>query len=42
VGLHQVKYLVERYGGKIDIRNRVENKIEGEASFVVWLPNANT
>jgi len=22
VGLHQVKYLVERYGGKIDIRNR--------------------
>jgi two-component system C4-dicarboxylate transport sensor histidine kinase DctB len=41
VGLHQVKYLVERYGGKIDIRNRVENKIEGGTSFVVWLPKAN-
>ncbi|MGM0686719.1 MAG: PAS domain S-box protein [Promethearchaeati archaeon] len=42
VGLHQVKYLVERYDGKIDVRNRVENKNDEGTSFVIWLPQAST
>ncbi|MFW9797081.1 MAG: ATP-binding protein, partial [Candidatus Thorarchaeota archaeon] len=38
VGLHQSKQICEKYGGRIDVRNRVKGQPKSGAEFVVWLP----
>ncbi len=38
VGLHQVRQIVEKYGGSIEIRNRIRSDPNQGAEFLVWLP----
>ena len=38
VGLHQSKQICDKYGGRIDVRDRVKDKPTMGAEFVVWLP----
>lgn len=38
LGLHQSWAIVQKYGGKIEIRDRVEGKPEKGALFWIWLP----
>ena len=38
VGLHQSKQICDKYGGRIDARDRVRGKPTKGAEFVVWLP----
>jgi PAS domain S-box-containing protein len=40
VGVHQSKSIVEKYGGSLSIRDRVEGHHDHGASFVVWLPRS--
>ena len=38
LGLHQSYQIVEKYGGKIEIRDRVEGKSDQGALFWIWMP----
>ena len=38
VGLHQTKHICDKYGGRIDVRDRVKGEPTKGAEFVVWLP----
>lgn len=38
VGLHQTKQICDKYGGRIDVRDRVKGEPRKGAEFVVWLP----
>ena len=38
VGLHQVRQIVEKYGGSIEIRNRITSDLNQGTEFLVWLP----
>jgi PAS domain S-box-containing protein len=38
VGLHQSKQICDKYGGRIDARDRVKGEPTKGAEFVVWLP----
>ncbi|MFW9834911.1 MAG: PAS domain S-box protein [Candidatus Thorarchaeota archaeon] len=38
VGLHQSKQICDKYGGRIDVRDRVKGQPTKGAEFVVWLP----
>lgn len=38
VGLHQSKQICDKYGGRIDARDRVKGQPTEGAEFVVWLP----
>jgi PAS domain S-box-containing protein len=38
VGLHQSKQICDKYGGRIDARDRVKGESSKGAEFVVWLP----
>jgi PAS domain S-box-containing protein len=38
VGLHQSKQICDKYGGRIDVRDRVKGQPTKGAEFIVWLP----
>ncbi len=38
VGLHQSKQICDKYGGRIDTRDRVKGQPTKGAEFVIWLP----
>ncbi|MGD9397207.1 MAG: PAS domain S-box protein [Candidatus Thorarchaeota archaeon] len=38
VGLHQSKQICDKYGGRIDARDRVRGQPTKGAEFVIWLP----
>ncbi len=38
VGLHQAKQIVEKYGGSIQVEDRIENKPSAGAMFKLWFP----
>ncbi len=38
VGLHQSKQICDKYGGRISVRDRIQNQPHKGAEFVVWLP----
>lgn len=38
VGLHQSKQICDKYGGRIDARDRVKGQPTKGAEFIVWLP----
>ncbi|MFW9809977.1 MAG: PAS domain S-box protein [Candidatus Thorarchaeota archaeon] len=38
VGLHQAKQICDKYGGRIDTRDRVPGKPNQGVEFVIWLP----
>jgi PAS domain S-box-containing protein len=38
VGLHQSKQICDKYGGRIDTRDRVKGQPTKGAEFIVWLP----
>ncbi|MGY5855161.1 MAG: ATP-binding protein, partial [Candidatus Thorarchaeota archaeon] len=38
VGLHQSKQISDKYGGRIDARDRVKGQPTKGAEFVLWLP----
>ena len=40
LGLHFSKDVVEKYGGRLEVRDRVEGDSSKGAKFVVWLPKA--
>jgi PAS domain S-box-containing protein len=40
VGLLQSKQICDKYGGRIEVRNRVQGKPDEGAEFSVWLPKA--
>lgn len=40
VGIHQAKQIVSKYGGKIDVDNRVPGNSANGAKFMIWLPQA--
>jgi PAS domain S-box-containing protein len=42
VGLHQVKQIVEKYGGKIEVLDRIHGDPRQGAQFRVWLPKAES
>ncbi|MFX1483023.1 MAG: PAS domain S-box protein [Promethearchaeota archaeon] len=38
VGLHQAKQICEKYGGRIDTRDRIKGDPKQGVEFVVWIP----
>ncbi|MBN2228676.1 MAG: PAS domain S-box protein [Candidatus Thorarchaeota archaeon] len=38
VGLHQSKQICEKYGGRIDVGDRIESNPGEGAEFIIWLP----
>lgn len=40
VGIHVVRQIAEKYGGHIEVRDRVEGQYDMGAEFRVWLPKA--
>lgn len=38
VGLHQAKQICDKYGGRIDVRDRIKGQPTKGAEFVIWLP----
>ncbi len=38
VGLHQAKQICDKYGGRIDTRDRVSGQPQQGVEFVVWIP----
>jgi PAS domain S-box-containing protein len=40
VGLHQSKQICDKYGGRIDVRDRIKGQPTKGAEFIVWLPKA--
>jgi PAS domain S-box-containing protein len=42
VGLHQSREIVEKYGGRISVEDRVPGVPSEGASFKIWLPKAGT
>jgi PAS domain S-box-containing protein len=40
VGLHQSKQICDKYGGRIDARDRIKGEPTKGAEFIVWLPKA--
>ena len=42
LGLHFSKDVVEKYGGRLEVRDRVEGDSSKGAKFVVWLPKAGS
>jgi len=38
VGLHQSKQICDKYGGRIDVRDRVKGQPTKGAEFILWLP----
>lgn len=38
VGLHQSKQICDKYGGRIDVRDRVKGQPTQGVEFIVWLP----
>ena len=42
VGLHQVKQIIEKYGGRIEVLDRIHGDPRQGAQFRVWLPKSNT
>jgi len=40
VGIHVVRQIAEKYGGHIEVRDRVEGQYNMGAEFRVWLPKA--
>ncbi len=38
VGLHQSKQICDKYGGRIDVRDRVKRQPTQGVEFIVWLP----
>ncbi len=41
VSLHQTKEIVDKYGGRIKVTDRVPGTPEEGAEFCIWLPRAN-
>jgi signal transduction histidine kinase len=41
VGLHQVRHIIEKYKGRIEVSVRLEGKPSAGAEFRVWLPSIN-
>jgi len=42
VGIHQAKQIVTKYGGRIDVQDRVPNESSNGVRFLIWLPQADT
>ncbi|TXT55652.1 MAG: putative Histidine kinase [Candidatus Thorarchaeota archaeon] len=40
VDLHLCKHMVQKYGGTIDVNNRVEGDYTKGTEFIIWLPRA--
>jgi PAS domain S-box-containing protein len=40
VGLHQSKQICDKYGGRIDVRDRIKGQPTKGAEFIVWLPKS--
>lgn len=40
VGIHQACQIAEKYGGRIEVTDRIEGDPKGGAEFKVWLPRA--
>ncbi|MFW9847488.1 MAG: PAS domain S-box protein, partial [Candidatus Thorarchaeota archaeon] len=38
VGLHQVKEIIEKYKGRVEVRDRVPHRPDCGAEFIVWFP----
>jgi signal transduction histidine kinase len=38
VGLHQSKQICDKYGGRIDVRDRIKGQPTQGVEFIVWLP----
>jgi len=38
VGLHQSKQICDKYGGRIDVRDRLKGQPTKGAEFIIWLP----
>ncbi|MFW9806496.1 MAG: PAS domain S-box protein, partial [Candidatus Thorarchaeota archaeon] len=38
VGLHQAKQICDKYGGRIDVRDRIKGQPTKGVEFVIWLP----
>ncbi|MGD2072983.1 MAG: ATP-binding protein, partial [Candidatus Thorarchaeota archaeon] len=42
VGLHQVKQIVEKYNGKINVHDRIHGDPRQGAQFIIWFPKPDT
>ncbi len=42
IGLHQVKQIVTKYGGKIEVTDRIPKDPSQGAAFLIWLPQADS
>ena len=42
VGLHQVKQIIEKYSGRIEVLDRIHGDPRQRAQFRIWLPKAKT
>ncbi|MFW9919048.1 MAG: ATP-binding protein [Candidatus Thorarchaeota archaeon] len=40
VGIHQAKQIVTKYGGRIDVKNRIPDEPSNGAKFLIWFPQA--
>ncbi|TFF91639.1 PAS domain S-box protein, partial [Candidatus Thorarchaeota archaeon] len=40
VGLHQAKQICDKYGCRIEVRDRIRGQMSSGAEFVVWFPRA--
>ena len=38
VGVHQVRRIVQKYGGKLSVHDRIDGDIEQGAKFRIWVP----
>ena len=41
VGLHQAKQICDKYGARIEVRDRVPGQTSAGAEFVIWFPKAS-
>ena len=41
MGIHQAKKIVEKYGGSVSVKDRVDGDSSQGASFSLWLPKTN-
>jgi signal transduction histidine kinase len=41
VGIHVVRQIAEKYGGNIEVRDRIEGQYNMGVEFRVWLPKAS-
>jgi len=41
VGLHLAKQIVDKYGGSIQVKDRIEGDVESGVKFSIWLPKGD-